>query len=94
MDWTNVVCKDCGLINDYSVVEKSGQQVCNCNGCGFFLGNKPREYDYKSIKIPFGQYKDTLVSECDDMQYLNWMLNKTNPKGNLLRALKYKPGRP
>ena len=94
MDWANVICKNCGLVNDYQIKETNGQQVCTCNGCGTFLGNKPREYNYRSIVIPFGQYKDTLVSECEDLKYLNWMLDKTNPKGNLLRALKFKTGRP
>ena len=90
MDWNNVVCKQCGLINDYSIKEVSGQQVCNCNGRGYFLGNKPREYDYRSIRMPFGKFKDCLICDIEDEKYLWWAYQNIKINGNVLRAIKFK----
>jgi len=94
MDWNNISCSQCGLINDYSIEVKSGQQVCNCNGCGKFLGNKPYPFVYEEMRMPFGKYDQELIHKIDDIQYLNWFYdNVTKCKGNVRAALKVKLGR-
>lgn len=84
MDWTNVICPKCGLINDYTITEKSGQQVCRCNGCNFFLGNKPKEYYGTSNMImPFGKYANIPIKEIEDVRYLEWLIENTKLSGVL-----------
>lgn len=41
MNWNEVICTKCGLINDYRIAPTNGQLVCYCNGCNKFLGCKP-----------------------------------------------------
>jgi len=91
MDWNNVTCVKCGSINDYTIKEVSGQQVCNC-GCGHFLGNKPREYEYRLIRMPFGKYKDNLICDIEDLNYLKWAYENIKINGNVLKAIKFKIG--
>lgn len=93
MDWNNVICKNCGLINDYSIKAIGNNNVCNCNGCGTFLGNHPHEYNYKEVRMPFGKYKDELVSEISDIPYFEWLNNSVKLKGNLKKAVLQKIGR-
>jgi uncharacterized protein (DUF3820 family) len=94
MDWNNVICKKCGLINDYTVTESGNQHVCKCNGCGHFLGNKPKEYNYQTIRMPFGKYKDSLICDLEDVRYLEWVIdNVPTVKGNVRKAINFKIGR-
>ena len=87
-DWKNVVCHNCGLINDYNITVKNSQQVCKCNGCDTYLGNKPRtDVVLRDMSLPFGKHKGKLVFEIDDNNYLLWLLNNTNISGSLKRSI-------
>ena len=89
-DWNNVECPECGLVNDYTIENKSGQNVCTCF-CGRFLGNKPKEtYDVKSIVMPFGKYKGQVISQVNDVPYFRWAYKNLNLKGGVLAAIKWK----
>lgn len=90
-DWNNLSCTSCGLINDYTITEKNNQRVCTCNGCGRFLGNKPKdEYDVKNIMMPFGKYKGQYIIQINDLNYLRWVLKNVTIKGGVLAAVKWK----
>lgn len=86
MDWENVICKKCYSINNYSVVEKNGNNICRCNDCDTFLGCKPHSPG-GAKKIYFGKYKGLLISEINDPGYLEWLIENANVKGSLLLAI-------
>ena len=90
MNWNEVICPACGLVNDYTIKEKSNNSVCTCNGCGKFLGNKPKNFD--QVKMPFGKYKNKLVSDVliEDYPYLQWFYKECKDKlsNSLLNAIK------
>jgi hypothetical protein len=78
-----VICNKCGLVDNYRTELKNGQKVAHCNGCNSFIKNIP----YQPAKFYFGKYKDTLISDCNDLQYCEWFLGNTNPKANIKLAV-------
>ena len=78
-----IVCKSCGTINDYRTELKNNQNTAFCNSCGTFIKNIP----YSKPKFYFGKYSGTLISDCDDLNYLDWFLNNTKPKANIKQAV-------
>jgi hypothetical protein len=91
MNWENVICPKCGLVNDYKITEKANNSVCTCNGCDHFLGNKPKEKS--SVRMPFGKYKDRLISDVAiiDLPYLLWYYRECQEKlsPNTIASLKF-----
>jgi hypothetical protein len=75
----NIVCKKCGAENDFSAELKGIHNVATCNKCNSFIKNIP----YSQPKFYFGKYKDNLISECTDLNYLQWFLENTKPKANI-----------
>lgn len=76
----DVICKKCGLVNDYEIIVKSGQQTAWCNGCSGYLKNIPYEAE---AKMYFGKYAQAKISEINDLGYLEWAIDnikKLNPK--------------
>jgi len=86
MNWDEVICGGCGLINDYTITVKVGQNICRCNGCDKFLGCKPKQPGDPQV-MRFGKYKGMLVSEIDSSSYLEWIVENVKPKGTLLVAI-------
>ena len=74
-----IFCRNCGLVGDYHTVMKSGQNTAWCNGCSRFIKNISQG---KPPTIFFGKYKGTLVSEMQDVSYLEWLIkaNVASPK--------------
>jgi len=93
-NWNELICSKCSLINDYTIIEKSNQLVCICNGCGNFLGNKPKDnYNLKNVRLPFGKYKGELVQQMTDLNYLRWLYDNTRLTGSLKASVKFKINR-
>ena len=93
MDWNNIRCPNCGALNEYTISQKTNQNVCICSSCNIFLGNKPKnenEIDISVIKIPFGKYKGELVVNITDLNYLKWMKENCKLSSGLLKAINYK----
>lgn len=82
MNWNEVICPVCGLVNNYNVTEKANNSVCTCNGCGKFLGNKPKTLTGQ--RMPFGKHKGKLISDVAiiDYTYLLWFLKECHTKLN------------
>jgi uncharacterized protein (DUF3820 family) len=79
MDWNNVVCNNCGSVEDYTITRTANNDVCRCNGCDKFLGNKPRPMvSLDQVRMPFGKYKDMTIEQISkiDKQYLEWFYEK------------------
>lgn len=91
MNWNEVICSSCGLVNDYTITEKANNSVCTCNGCGKFLGNKPK--DISGRCMPFGKYKGRTVSDVSklDLPYLNWFYTECKEKlsESIKQSIKY-----
>lgn len=77
-----IVCRSCGVVNNYTTELRNNQKVATCNECGSFIKNIP----YAVQKFYFGKYKGTPISECDDLSYLNWFVENTKPTPNLKKS--------
>ncbi len=88
MDWKNLICGKCGSVNDYNENLVNGQNVCRCNGCGNYFGNKPSDYIFEDVVIYFGKYSQSFVCEIEDSSYLVWLLIGDKIKGRLRLAVK------
>ena len=69
-------CKNCQKEQRYEVVEKSEQHTCWCCVCQSYIKNLA----YTEAKFFFGKYKNKLVSEVEDYNYLRWFT--ANVPGN------------
>lgn len=69
-------CGHCDSEQTYNIVEKSGQRTAWCDECSGYIKNIP----YAEPAFYFGKYKDKLVSDVHDPEYMKWFL--TNIKGN------------
>jgi hypothetical protein len=69
----DIVCKNCGLINDYRVERKANNDVATCNGCGKFIKNIP----YSKPALFFGKYAGKPIEnyENGEVSYLKWVRN-------------------
>lgn len=70
-----IVCKNCGSVDDYRIEKKSNQQCAYCNGCDKFIKNIP--YRSQTI-IYFGKYKGTDINEITDVPYMQWMYDNVS----------------
>jgi hypothetical protein len=91
MNWNEIICPNCGLVNDYTITEKANNSVCTCNGCDKFLGNKPK--DISGQTLPFGKHKGRLIKDVaiEDLPYLLWYFRECQEKlsPNCVAALKF-----
>jgi len=79
-----IVCKNCGSINDYRTEMKSGQNVAHCNSCGKYIKNIPYN---PHPKLYFGKYKDKLIKDIEDLNYLQWLIDSNVLKANTRQAV-------
>lgn len=83
MKTEDIVCKKCGLVNEYKVIDKNGQKTAWCNGCDAWIKNIP----HAEPMMYFGKYKGAKIFEVTDRQYLQWCLEKGLFKGNIKDAV-------
>lgn len=69
----DVICRKCGLVNDFMIKENGSHKTAFCNGCGAYI----KHLAYQEPQFFFGKYKGTKISECDDKGYLEWVLENT-----------------
>lgn len=71
----DIVCRQCGTLNDYHVIEKGVQHTAFCNSCGAYIKNIP--YATK-LCLYFGRYKEVDLNDFntpDHISYLRWCKN-------------------
>ena len=68
-----LICKKCGLIDQYRTEERTGQNCAFCLGCGYHIKNVPKK-DPLDLKIYFGKFKGTTIRNITDKQYLQWVI--------------------
>jgi len=74
MEMEDVICKNCGVINDCTLTNKSGQMVATCNNCGKYIKNVP----YSEPALYFGKYSGKAINDYftpDEVNYLHWIRN-------------------
>ncbi len=69
----DIICTNCGSINDYNVIVKSNQHTAYCNGCKKYIKNIPQEKT-ENLTMYFGKFKGQKINEIQDKQYLEWVL--------------------
>ena len=70
----DIVCKNCGTVDDYTLEMKSNQNVATCNGCGKFIKNVA----YNPPALYFGKYSGKAIKDYftpDEVNYLHWIRN-------------------
>lgn len=72
-----VKCKHCGSVDSYTTELKSNNYVAHCKECGMYMGNIPHSEITKVKKewsFYFGKYNGTKLNDCNDRNYLLWLL--------------------
>jgi hypothetical protein len=70
MSKEEIICKSCGVINDYTITIVGAHHKAVCNGCGKYI----KFVHYAPPTFYIGKYKGTKVSECSDKEYMEWYL--------------------
>lgn len=80
-----IICKHCGLIDDFTVTRKANNDVATCNGCGMFIKNIP----YSPLAFFFGKYAGKPIADFTgaELYYLRWARNNTELWPKLSRRL-------
>lgn len=74
----DLICTNCGSVNDYVVNKTDLHHTAYCNGCGRYIKHLPKEN--KDLVIYFGKFKGTCLKDFkskDHVSWLNWALNNT-----------------
>lgn len=74
-------CKCCKKDVTFVVVKKSNNNVASCSECNHFLKNvSNNDLGIKTVGhiFPFGKYKGTKISECNDVDYMDWFLKNVD----------------
>lgn len=82
---TDVICQNCGSVNDYRTVMRANQNTAWCNGCDKYIKNVSQG---KPPTLFFGKYKDRIIATMlhkDEVEYLRWLVAQPFCK-NLLRS--------
>jgi hypothetical protein len=77
-----IVCINCGSIDDYRTDMKANNLTAYCNGCDRFITNIP----YKDAQFYFGKYKGIPVANITDLSYLQWAVNNIPKLSAHMRA--------
>jgi uncharacterized protein (DUF3820 family) len=79
----DVVCLNCGLVNEFRTEMRNGQKCAWCTGCDKYIKN----IAHSKARFYFGKYKGIEIAKCADLSYLEWFLNETAPKANIKKAV-------
>lgn len=81
----DLICPKCGPIGtEYYTEMKANNNVARCLKCDSYIKNLPQGGE---PTLYFGKYKDQKVKDIEDMPYLKWVLEKTNPAASLRKAI-------
>lgn len=79
----DIICKKCGVINNYRVEENATHKTAYCVDCGAYIKHLPRG----DPEFYFGKYKGAKISDCKDKSYLLWVLENTKQSENYREAI-------
>lgn len=79
-----IVCRSCGSVDDYQIIEKNGQKTAWCKSCDSWIKNIP----YSEPSLWFGKYSGTPVNDIADLSYMEWLIkNDVVKPGRIRRAI-------
>jgi hypothetical protein len=65
-----IVCKHCGLVNDYKTRQNGKHLEAICNGCDKHIKFLPQAEPMLYI----GKYKGIPIKDIEDLNYLQWVV--------------------
>ena len=80
---SEIICKKCGSIDDYSTTQRGIHRTAFCNVCGAYIKNLPQG---KPPVLFFGKYKDREIASMlsgEEIRYLQWLTAQTFVKAKL-----------
>jgi hypothetical protein len=78
-----IKCNKCGAVDKFYTEVKANNNVARCSECDAFIKNIP----YEQPKFYVGKYKDKLISEIEDMNYLKWALKEMKLSKSMTEAI-------
>lgn len=75
---SKLFCKHCNKQVDFEIIVKANNHVAHCWECGHYIKNIP--HSTAESVFYFGKYNGTKVSECQDLQYLEWVVKNVKLK--------------
>jgi len=82
----DVICKNCGTMNDYRTEKKANNLLAYCLSCGAYIKNIP----YTEPAIHFGKYKGKFIKDYhtrDEVRYLQWAYQNIKLNESVRRAI-------
>lgn len=81
----DIICLKCGSINDYWVKETDLHSTAYCN-CGAYIKHLPKG-NIEDLRMYIGKYKGKLITEIEDLNYLEWAIKNISFKDKYKTAI-------
>lgn len=83
-----IICQNCGNVDDYSVKQAGPHQSAYCNECDAFIKHLPQNNPVSVM--PFGKYKGRELKSLKDdeeVRYLQWFIQMPDLKPRIKEAI-------
>ncbi len=83
-----IVCQNCGNIDDFNIVQSGPHNSAYCNGCGKYIKHLPQNNEVKTI--PFGKYKGREINSMrsnEEIRYLQWFVQMPDLRDNVKKSI-------
>lgn len=83
----DILCQQCGLVNDFTECQAGPHRSAYCNKCGNFIKHLKQS---EIVFIYFGKYQGRELSSMkssEELTYLNWLTLAPNLKKSLKAAI-------
>ena len=78
----DIKCSKCGS-EDYVIRVTDIHHTAYCNSCGAYIKHVPKD----APTLYFGKYTGMKIADCDDINYLNWLLQNTKQGERIKKAI-------
>lgn len=68
-----VICKKCGVVNEYKTEKRGNHLTAFCSACGAYIKHIPH---VEPAMFFSKKYPNMKISECEDLQYLKFVHDK------------------
>lgn len=81
-----VVCKKCGLINEYKIEPRGNHRTAFCSGCGSYIKHIP----YQEPTMYIGKYKGHKIADIEDLSFLTWAYDNMKLSTRQKKAVEFR----